>query len=828
MKRFYVIVFSIMLACSASAQTPLATWEFEELDGLTTTESVNNLAFFIKNDYPKPLSEHKPGPNGQAIQTNGYATWVEGVWTNAMPSQQLTVSAWLAPEVYPISNAAIFNNLTATSGCFLGLDTYGRLVVGVTTNNVYTEKVSTDRIPLNTWTHIAITVNVMQGKLRGYINGIMVCQQNIAASAINWPSPNKIYIGKHAIPQYSGTYETGVFCGLIDGVNMYNTTLTDAQLVDNYTQNMPIAAPDLSIPPQRFEGDLHRPIYHAIPNANWMNEPHGLVYVDGLFHVFYQKNGNGPYWGMLNWGHMTSPNMVAWTEHPVVLFPDPNSEDQGGCWSGCSIIKDGIPYIMYTGVDGGSAQMCLATANTDVTAYTKYTGNPVVSTPPAPYTGNDFRDPYIWFENDIYYMTIGTGLGGTGNSGGAAILYKSTNLTEWTYVNVLKKGYPQTDNSGVFWELPMFLTFGDKRVFVAQPVPYAGVPARILYYTGSFESEVFTSDSIAPKLLEPGDALLGVTTCKNEFDQLVAIGIIPDMLGQQEQRQNGWANTMSLPRIWSLDETGKTLLQQPLPALKALRGELVEAENITIEAGLTDFVPNMQGRHIEIETLIDPGTAQRVGLIIAQSPDNTERTRIIWDVLLGFVQIERNNSSNNNATPQGNVSVIHNQPAGQPLALHVFLDGSVLEVFINNEKALSTRIYPEDVESVGIDWFAKGGTANIQSMQVWQMKNMLDPSVIVADKTTPISPTESGILSVFPNPAKTEVFFDLNLLHQAQVEIKLLDLAGKTVLIHHFGSIQTGRSQLKMPLTELPQGDYFAQLLLNGQLSDTVKIEIRH
>jgi Secretion system C-terminal sorting domain len=108
------------------------------------------------------------------------------------------------------------------------------------------------------------------------------------------------------------------------------------------------------------------------------------------------------------------------------------------------------------------------------------------------------------------------------------------------------------------------------------------------------------------------------------------------------------------------------------------------------------------------------------------------------------------------------------------------------------------------------------------------MKNMLDPSVIVADKTVAISPTESGILSVFPNPAKTEAFFDLNLLHQAQVEIKLHDLAGKTVLIHHFGSIQTGRSQLKMPLTELPQGDYFAQLLLNGQLKDAVKIEVRH
>ena len=89
------------------------------------------------------------------------------------------------------------------------------------------------------------------------------------------------------------------------------------------------------------------------------------------------------------------------------------------------------------------------------------------------------------------------------------------------------------------------------------------------------------------------------------------------------------------------------------------------------------------------------GTASRVGLVLAKSDDGSERTRIFWDVPFHILTIERSNSTINFSAPKGTVSTIFDAAAGQPLDLHIFLDGSVLEVFINETKVLSTRIYPE-------------------------------------------------------------------------------------------------------------------------------------
>jgi beta-fructofuranosidase len=815
----HLVPVLFLVAVSLRAQSTLAVWHFDESSGLFSKESVGNSNFPVRNDFPKPESEWLGGVSGNALRLNGYASWVEGNLTTPLPGDQITVSAWIAPEVYPLSSAAIFTNVSGNTGVYVGIDKFGRLEIGAATNGFFSQKISAAKVQIRRWSHIALTVNTSEGKLRGYINGVLVAEQSISAGALNWSAAGALKIGKHQASPVSGIYETGLFCGLIDEIKIFDKALIESALSGIFNSELPAVFPDLSIPTARFEGDPHRPIFHAIPAANWMNEPHGLIYHNGLYHIFYQKNGNGPYWGRLNWGHQTSPDLVTWTEQAVVLFPDPASPDQEGCWSGCSIKKDNIPYIMYTGVDGATAQMCLAQGNNNLSSYDKYNGNPVVATPPAPYTSNDFRDPYIWEENGTYYMIIGSGLGGSGNSGGAALLYKSTNLSNWQYLKVLHKGYPQTDNSGVFWEVPMLLNFGGKRVLTAQPVPQSGAPARILYWTGTFAQETFTPDSIKPKLLEPGDALLGVTTTTDPLGRTIAIGIIPDILPAEEQRKHGWANLMSLPRVWSLSTDGKTLLQQPLPELQKLRGANYHAEQVAIAAGQNTFLPNISGRHLEIKALIDPGTATRVGIVVAKSPDNSERTRIFWDVPFGIIQIERNNSSSNFSAPKGVVSTLFSQPAGQPLDLHIFLDGSVLEVFINNEKALSTRIYPENPESVGLDLFTQGGTATIQSLDVWNMKSMYDESVGTSE--SPATRKKNAIIQVFPNPNTGSGSIDLDLPEAGNIELRIVDLLGKTLFVNNLGPLNAGAQQLQFDALHLASGTYFIQAIKGSQMLGT-------
>lgn len=816
MRHLRLLLLVCLIPCLSSisiGQTPLAVWHFNETAGLQAQETMGGTAFAVRNDYPKQQAEWLPAASANGLRFNGYATWVEGTLTTAMPAQQVTISAWVAPEVWPMNTAAFFTNVNLSGGgAYLAVDKFGRMEVGATVNGFFTKKTSAQKIPLWQWSYVVLTVDGAAGKMRGYLNGILVLEQNTPTGLLNWAAPNAVKIGKFHNQTLSGIYETGLFCGLIDEVKIYDTALSQDELATIFSSENPSSPPNMAVPASRFDGDLHRPIFHAIPAANWMNEPHGLIFHNGLYHIFYQKNGNGPYWGRLNWGHQTSPDLVTWTEQKVVLSPDPDGYDKEGCWSGVSFSDGGKAYIMYTGVDGATAQMCLAESNADASEYQKLTANPVVLAPPAPYTSNDFRDPFIWQENGIFYMIIGTG----NSTGGAALLYKSTDHLTWQYLYPLKKGVQATDQSGVFWEVPMFLNFGGKRVFTAQPVPYNGVPARILYWTGSFENEFFTADQTPPKQLEPGDALLGVTTTTDAAGRTIAIGIIPDILPGVEQRKNGWANLMSLPRVWSLSTDGTTLLQKPLPELDKLRGANHHFDHLEAAAGQTNLLPGIEGRHIEIRTTMDPGMASKAGIVVAKSADGTERTRIYWDVVAGILVVDRTHSSIHSNAPKSFLTANLSQAPGQPLDLHIFLDGSVLEVFINHETALSTRIYPEKPGSIGLDLFAEGGTATFQHLDIWDMKSMLDPTVQVSE--TPEFLKKNAIEKVFPNPTTGAFWVGVNLPQAGNVTARLLNVLGKTVAVQSFGKMGAGSATLAFRENTLPAGAYFLQILADSKV----------
>jgi sucrose-6-phosphate hydrolase SacC (GH32 family) len=813
-------IFTFLLILSGYlmySQSPIAVWPMDETTGLLTKETVSGNNFSVKNDYPKMEAEWLPAASANGLRCNGYATWVEGNLTTTMPVNQVSITAWVAPEVWPMSTAAIFTNVSFSGGgAYLGIDKFGRLEIGATVNGFFTKKTSTEKIPFWQWSLLSMTVDTNEGKLRGYLNGVLIVEQITAIGTLTWATPNTVKIGKFHTQTMLGIYETGLFCGLIDEVRIFDTALTVSELGIIFQDEMPSTLPNLTVPASRFDGDLHRPIYHAIPPANWMNEPHGLIFYNNQYHNFYQKNGSGPYWGRLNWGHQVSPDLVTWTEQKTVLAPDPDTYDKEGCWSGSSFAADGKAFIIYTGVDGATAQMCLAEANTDASEYQKILTNPVVLNPPAPYTTNDFRDPYIWEENGIFYMIIGTGNG----TGGAALMYKSTDYNNWQYLYPIKKGVQTIDQSGFFWELPSLLTFGNKRVFTAQPTPQ-GAPARILYWTGTFENEYFTADSIKPKLLEPGNALLGVTTTTDPQGNVIAIGIIPDMLPDYEQRKNGWANLMSLPRVWSLSADGGTLLQKPLPALEKLRGEHQHYDNSTVSENQTGFLPNTQGRHLELRTRIDPGTATKVGIILAKSDDNSEYTRVYWDVLAHILVIDRIHSSISTSAPSTFLTTPIEQN-GQPLDLHMFLDGSVLEVFINDEKALSTRIYPEKISSIGLDLYAIGGTATFQNVDTWQMKNMHDPSVTAVESTLFLK--KNTLESVFPNPTNGTFAVNINLAQPGNVKTRIVDIFGKTLDFEDFGEKEIGKTSLIFRQNELPSGAYFIQIFSNQKIFATTKI----
>jgi beta-fructofuranosidase len=218
---------------------------------------------------------------------------------------------------------------------------------------------------------------------------------------------------------------------------------------------------------RELEDDPHRPHYHFLPPANWMNDPNGLLQWKGQYHLFYQYNPDGPVHERIHWGHAVSSDLVHWADLPIALAPTPGRADADGCWSGCAIDNHGIPTLIYSGVH--PQVVCLATGDDDLLTWEYYPGNPVIAGPPAEFlagTGGHFRDPFVWKEGDSWYLLIGSKREGVG---GMLRLYRSPDLTTWHYLYPLLVGDASILHPvwmGVMWECPDFLTFGDRRVLL--------------------------------------------------------------------------------------------------------------------------------------------------------------------------------------------------------------------------------------------------------------------------------------------------------------------------------------------------------------------------
>jgi beta-fructofuranosidase len=100
----------------------------------------------------------------------------------------------------------------------------------------------------------------------------------------------------------------------------------------------------------KLSDDPLRPQYHLLPAANWMNDPNGPISWNGQYHVFYQYNPNAAHWGDMHWAHAVSPDMIHWRHLPIALSPDSHGPDRDGCFSGSTVICEGVPTILYTGV----------------------------------------------------------------------------------------------------------------------------------------------------------------------------------------------------------------------------------------------------------------------------------------------------------------------------------------------------------------------------------------------------------------------------------------------------------------------------------------------
>jgi beta-fructofuranosidase len=465
--------------------------------------------------------------------------------------------------------------------------------------------------------------------------------------------------------------------------------------------------------------DPHRPQYHFLPPANWMNDPNGLICWEGSYHLFYQYNPYSAEHGSIHWGHAVSTDLVHWRDLPIALRPTPGGPDADGCWSGCAVDDDGTPTFVYTGFAGGRQRPCLATSDDGLLTWRTYAGNPVIAEPPDGLDVVGFRDHSLWRSNGLWRHVIGSGIRGVG---GAALSYRSSNLVDWEYTGPLLTADQVRDPAlpaGDMWECPDFFGLGDRHVLAVSVCGNGGLhhPVGLI---GTYEAENFQVESVQP--LDPGGHFYAPQSFFDGTGRRVMFGWLREGRPVADQVAAGWSGAMSLPRVLTLDADGR-LRTTPAPELTALRragDEAVGSGRVRLPVAQT-----------EIRATFDVGPRSQAGVVIHHS--RTQSTRVVYDAVDRRLRIEGPQSQAGDGTGDGSGLADgselgegdpceHDLEVGpsEPLVLRIFVDHSVVEVYACDRAVLTERVYPGWDEEQGLATYANGA-ARVTDVAYWPL-----------------------------------------------------------------------------------------------------------
>lgn len=681
---------------------------------LASAATLNAQVVSLKLDGTDALEHHgvKPveyvdGAVGKALRTDGYSTYATAaINASAIDAATFSMSLWVAPETYPMMNAneaeltptfaTMVGNIddAAKTGFAFELSSRGTYRFRCYAGGWEASATATAQLPRYQWSHL---VAVRNGRrLYLYNNGTEVARANMANTLSQ--GGGTLYVGKSAAEQKAyGLFHLNTFNGLIDDFAVYNAVLTGTQLAGT------TVAADLSIPASRFAADLLRPRLHGMPAANWTNESHGLTYYNGKYHLFFQKNANGPYMARLHWGHLSSDDLLSWTEEQIALAPG-EDYDVKGCWSGGLMTVGGKPNIIYTGVDNGRARIVQASPNdANLMAWTKQ--GVIIGGRPSGLS-DDFRDPYYFEAGGNKYIVVGTAKGGIG----ACTLHRYNN-GQWSNDGTLFYRGTSASVHGTFWEMPTVTKMGDKWLFTVTPLN-TGNGVKTIYWTGRINGDgTFAPDDATPKELElagtshDGYGLLSPSIMQKD-GKTILMGIVPDKVSSAQNHAWGWAHCYSLPREISLAADG-SLVQKPCVAF-GMDGH--PAENLQLNGAQP--VAGVSGRQWEVSGEFVVGTSN-FGFNFLKG--GGKQGRVYYSPADGTVTVDVsgldrivNDAGHYNGVYRGTLPV---RPAvGERLKLHVFFDHSILDVFVGDTYAFSVRVFATDGEAKGVEVFADGPT----------------------------------------------------------------------------------------------------------------------
>ena len=495
--------------------------------------------------------------------------------------------------------------------------------------------------------------------------------------------------------------------------------------------------------------DYYRPVYHHTPLYGWMNDPNGMVYKDGEYHLYFQYNPYGSKWGNMHWGHSVSTDLVHWNH----LKPAIARDTLGHIFSGSTVVdKDNTAgygnnamIALYTSASDEHGQIqCMAYSTDDGRTYTKYEKNPVL----VPFDGlKDFRDPKVfWYEPDKKWVMIVS-------ADKEMRFYATQNLKDWEYMSAFGKGYGAQPNQ---FECPDFIQLpvdGNKNkmkwvmlVNINPGCMFGGSATE--YFVGDFDGKEFTCDTKPEvvKWLDYGKDHYAAVCISNTGERIISIPWMSNWQYANVTPIRQYRGANGLPRELSLyTKDGQIYVAADVvKEVEALRKDTRSFDPITVkdEYKIDEIVPQTDGAY-ELEMDITPNTSGVAGFDLMNAKG--EVAKIYLDMKSGKLVMDRTASGlvafGEKSEPHAKETDDHRKTMsvnyqndfalgtwaplslceGKTYHLNVFVDKCSVEIFVDGGRiAMTNLVFPTEPYNT-LRFYTEGGEAQVSNMKVYKL-----------------------------------------------------------------------------------------------------------
>ena len=508
--------------------------------------------------------------------------------------------------------------------------------------------------------------------------------------------------------------------------------------------------------------DFYRPSYHHTPSYGWMNDPNGMFYKDGVYHLCYQYNPYGSKWGNMHWGHAISRDLIHWKEVEPTIARDP----MGHIFSGSAVIdkegtakygKDAIVALYTSASDKNGQIQCMAYSTDGGYTFHKYPGNPVLT----PFDGlKDFRDPKVFWYAPLkkWYMIV--------SADKEMRFYSSPNLRDWTYVSAFGQGYgaqPNQFECPDFFQLPVDGNPNKKKwVMIVNINPgclFGGSATE--YFIGDFDGKNFVCDSkpSVAKFVDYGKDHYATVTFSGVQDRVLGIAWMSNWqyANVTPIRQYRGANT--LPREFKLF-TGKDgqiyMSSNVVPEVAGLRKTFKRLPDLVITQGKdSKNLSSSKENAFEMEMDVTPSDAAKTGFILYN--EKGEKVNIYFDMKAGRLVMDRTESGRTKFGEKAEAHKIEKEfdqhehreikdsfrklnsvnykndfalGTWAPLSLcdsksyhlNVFVDKCSIEIFVNGGRIAMTNLVFPTQPYTSVKFYSDGNKAAYRNIKVSELR----------------------------------------------------------------------------------------------------------